>query len=155
MEAGNAGLPCATLSRNSLPSDASAQASPRRPRSGHALSGGPLLGADLSAHPVSRPVIWPSPEPGDPLAEQSGDALELARAGWSMVMAGRRTDALEETAALAREGVPVLAVRTDVTRPEDVDALFRAVREQFGRLDLLFDNAGIFGPSVPRSRWRI
>lgn len=76
-------------------------------------------------------------------------ALELARAGWSVVLAGRRATALEETAALAREGVPVLAVRTDVARPEDVDALFRVVREEFGRLDLLFNNAGTFGPSVP------
>jgi NAD(P)-dependent dehydrogenase (short-subunit alcohol dehydrogenase family) len=76
-------------------------------------------------------------------------ALELARAGWSVALAGRREAMLEETARLAREGGAVLAVRTDVTRPEDVDALYRAVREQFGRLDLLFNNAGGFGPSVP------
>ncbi|MGP3928314.1 SDR family oxidoreductase [Streptomyces sp. 8N616] len=76
-------------------------------------------------------------------------ALELARADWAVALAGRRTEALDATAALAREGAPVLAVRTDVTRPEDVDALFRAVREHFGRLDLLFNNAGSFGPPVP------
>ncbi|MEU8567609.1 SDR family oxidoreductase [Streptomyces pathocidini] len=88
-------------------------------------------------------------------------ALELARAGWSVALAGRRTEALEETARLAREdagglegaavleGAPALPVRTDVTRPEDVAALFRAVRQRFGRVDLLFNNAGGFGPAVP------
>ncbi|MEV6317115.1 SDR family oxidoreductase [Streptomyces sp. NPDC051776] len=76
-------------------------------------------------------------------------ALELAHAGWSVVLAGRRLPPLEETARLVREGGRTLAVRTDVTRPEDVDALFRVVGEHFGRLDLLFNNAGSFGPAVP------
>ncbi|MEU6083012.1 SDR family oxidoreductase [Streptomyces sp. NPDC047108] len=76
-------------------------------------------------------------------------ALELARAGWSVALAGRRLPPLEETARLAREGGRTLAVRTDVTRPDDVDSLFGTVREHFGRLDLLFNNAGSFGPAVP------
>ncbi|MFG2191362.1 SDR family oxidoreductase [Streptomyces sp. NPDC048639] len=76
-------------------------------------------------------------------------ALELARAGWSVALAGRRPPPLEETARLGREGGRTLAVRTDVTRPEDVDSLFRVIVEQFGRLDLLFNNAGSFGPAVP------
>ncbi|MGW0880425.1 SDR family oxidoreductase [Streptomyces sp. NPDC002671] len=72
-------------------------------------------------------------------------AVELLRAGWSVTLAGRRTETLEATAALAPEG-PWLAVRTDVSRPEDVDALFAATVERYGRVDLLFNNAGTFGP---------
>lgn len=70
---------------------------------------------------------------------------ELLRAGWSVALAGRRAAALEETAARVPEGTS-LAVRTDVSRPQEVAALFTAVRERFGRLDLLFNNAGTFGP---------
>ncbi|WP_225830855.1 SDR family oxidoreductase [Streptomyces sp. NK08204] len=72
-------------------------------------------------------------------------AVELLHAGWSVTLAGRRTETLEATAALAPEG-PWLAVRTDVSRPEDVDALFAATVERYGRVDLLFNNAGTFGP---------
>ncbi|WP_393083931.1 SDR family oxidoreductase [Streptomyces sp. LN704] len=72
-------------------------------------------------------------------------AVELLRAGWSVALAGRRTEPLEETAALVPEA-PSAAVRTDVARPEEVAALFASVRERFGRLDLLFNNAGTFGP---------
>ncbi|ATL27307.1 SDR family oxidoreductase [Streptomyces formicae] len=88
-------------------------------------------------------------------------ALELLAAGWSVALAGRRTETLEETAALAaaKDGA-ALCVRTDVARPEDVAALFTAVRERFGRLDLLFNNAGTFGPGgvpveeLPYDAWR-
>lgn len=72
-------------------------------------------------------------------------ALELLRGGWRVALAGRRAGALEETAALA-PGTDSLAVRTDVSDPGDVEGLFAAVRERFGRLDLLFNNAGTFGP---------
>lgn len=72
-------------------------------------------------------------------------AAELLRTGWSVVLAGRRTQTLEETAALV-PGAPSLAVRTDVSRPDEVAALFAAARDRFGRLDLLFNNAGTFGP---------
>ncbi|ANS64833.1 dehydrogenase [Streptomyces lincolnensis] len=72
-------------------------------------------------------------------------ALELLRTGWSVTLAGRRAEALEDTAAL-EPGGSALIVRTDVTRPEDVAALFTATVERFGRLDLLFNNAGTFGP---------
>jgi NAD(P)-dependent dehydrogenase (short-subunit alcohol dehydrogenase family) len=92
-------------------------------------------------------------------------ALELLASGWSVALAGRRAETLEETAALARAGSgvrddAVLCVRTDVSRPEDVAALFAAVRERFGRLDLLFNNAGTFGPGgvavedLPYEAWR-
>ncbi|TRV82071.1 SDR family oxidoreductase [Streptomyces sp. 130] len=76
-------------------------------------------------------------------------ALALAGAGWSVALAGRRPEPLAETAALAGERARALTVPADVTRPEDVDALFSSVRECFGRLDLLFNNAGTFGPGGP------
>lgn len=72
-------------------------------------------------------------------------ALELLRGGWRVTLAGRRVGALEETAALA-PGTDSLAVRTDVSDPGDVEGLFAVVRDRFGRLDLLFNNAGTFGP---------
>ncbi|MBK3627914.1 SDR family oxidoreductase [Streptomyces sp. MBT49] len=72
-------------------------------------------------------------------------SVELLRAGWSVALAGRRTETLEATAA-AVPGAAALAVRTDVSRPQEVTALFDAVRGHFGRLDLLFNNAGTFGP---------
>ncbi|MEU9028219.1 SDR family oxidoreductase [Streptomyces sp. NPDC048383] len=73
-------------------------------------------------------------------------ALALAGAGWSVAVAGRRTGSLEETAAAAGADADVFPVRADVSDPDDVNALFGAVRERHGRLDLLFNNAGTFGP---------
>ncbi|MFI2639869.1 SDR family oxidoreductase [Streptomyces sp. NPDC018610] len=72
-------------------------------------------------------------------------AAELLRGGWSVALAGRRVEPLQETAALV-PGTPSLAVRADVAREEDVAALFAAVVDRFGRVDLLFNNAGTFGP---------
>ena len=77
-------------------------------------------------------------------------ALGLLGAGWAVVLAGRRREALEETAKLS--GAPagrVLAVATDVTDPAAVRALFARTRDAFGRLDLLFNNAGVSAPAVP------
>lgn len=73
-------------------------------------------------------------------------ALVLAAAGWSVALAGRRAEPLQETAEAAGSGADVLCVRTDVSDPDEVAALFGAVRERYGRLDLLFNNAGTFGP---------
>ncbi|MEU8520240.1 SDR family oxidoreductase [Streptomyces sp. NBC_01216] len=76
-------------------------------------------------------------------------ALALAEAGWSVALAGRRREALEATAASLPPRA-VLPVPTDVTSPQAVTALFEAVRERFGRVDLLFNNAGTFaGGGVP------
>ncbi|MEU5083938.1 MULTISPECIES: SDR family oxidoreductase [Streptomyces] len=86
-------------------------------------------------------------------------AVELLRAGWSVVLAGRRAEPLAETAALV-PGAASLAVPADVSRPEDVDALFTAAVDRFGRVDLLFNNAGTFGPGgvpveeLPYDAWR-
>lgn len=76
-------------------------------------------------------------------------ALALLRNDYSVVLAGRRVAALEETVAAAgAAGVHALAVPADVSDPASVKALFEKIREQFGRLDLLFNNAGIFTKSA-------
>ncbi len=76
-------------------------------------------------------------------------ALGLQEAGYAVAIAGRREAELDATAALGVNGPPMLCVPTDVRDPASVRALFARVREVFGRLDLLFNNAGVFGPGVP------
>lgn len=77
-------------------------------------------------------------------------ALGLAAAGWHVALAGRRADALQETVAAAgKDGERLLPVPTDVGKPESVKALFAAIRQRFGRLDLLFNNAGMGTPAMP------
>jgi len=77
-------------------------------------------------------------------------ALGLLREGWSVVLAGRRVAALEQTVAQAGDAGPqALAVPTDVTDSASVRALFAKAKETFGRLDLLFNNAGTGAPPVP------
>src|SRR3712207_1279017 len=77
-------------------------------------------------------------------------ALALLRGGYSVVLAGRRPEALAETIARSGTSGPrALAVPTDVTDPGSVRALFEAARRAFGRLDLLFNNAGTGAPAVP------
>ncbi|NMJ41612.1 SDR family oxidoreductase [Roseomonas sp. JC162] len=70
-------------------------------------------------------------------------ALALLGGGWTVVLTGRRKDALEETIAMAGDAAPrAVAIPADVADPAAVDALFGAVKQKFGRLDLLFNNAG-------------
>ncbi|HEX8712449.1 MAG TPA: SDR family oxidoreductase [Terracidiphilus sp.] len=76
-------------------------------------------------------------------------ALALHGAGYSIVLAGRRLERLEETAALAGDGARMLPVAADVGQPEQVKALFARVRDAFGRVDVLFNNAGANAPGVP------
>jgi len=77
-------------------------------------------------------------------------SLALQAAGYSVALAGRRPESLEETASLkAPQGGRMIAVPTDVTRPESVRALFARIGEEFARLDLLFNNAGTGAPGVP------
>ncbi|HSZ40946.1 MAG TPA: SDR family oxidoreductase [Trebonia sp.] len=84
--------------------------------------------------------------------------LALAEAGWQVAAAGRRPATLAETAALAPDG-SVFPVTADVAESASVDALFAAVEERYGRLDLLVNNAGVFGPGgsvdeVPVAGWQ-
>src|SRR5262245_39970159 len=76
-------------------------------------------------------------------------ALALLREGYAVVLAGRRADALVQTAAAAPTGTATLAVPTDVADPASVQALFAKTIEAFGRVDLLFNNAGTNVPPVP------
>jgi NAD(P)-dependent dehydrogenase (short-subunit alcohol dehydrogenase family) len=75
-------------------------------------------------------------------------AIALAQDGWTTVLAGRREKELSETAALCGHG-QTLAVSTDITVQESVQHLFGETKKTFGRLDLLFNNAGISAPAKP------
>ena len=74
-------------------------------------------------------------------------ALALARAGFSVVLAGRRSLPIEQAAE--ESGAGSIAVVCDVRDPASVGALFAEVESRFGRLDLLFNNAGVSAPAVP------
>jgi NAD(P)-dependent dehydrogenase (short-subunit alcohol dehydrogenase family) len=77
-------------------------------------------------------------------------ALTLAREDHAVVLAGRRREALDSAVGEAEAaGGRAIAVATDVTDPASVKALFDTTRKRFGRLDLLFNNAGTFTPAVP------
>jgi NAD(P)-dependent dehydrogenase (short-subunit alcohol dehydrogenase family) len=77
-------------------------------------------------------------------------AIALAKEGYAVVLAGRRSAPLKQTAAeSAPQGSRTLVVPTDVRDPESVRALFEETKKTFGRLDLLFNNAGINVPGVP------
>ena len=77
-------------------------------------------------------------------------ALALLQEGYSVVLAGRRREPLEATALAGKSsGSRTLVVPTDVGDPASVRALFAKTKEAFGRLDLLFNNAGIGAPPVP------
>ena len=77
-------------------------------------------------------------------------ALSLSDAGYALVLAGRRRAPLEETAEMTgASSTHTLVVPTDVADVAQIDALFQAVRDRFGRLDVLFNNAGIGAPRVP------
>jgi NAD(P)-dependent dehydrogenase (short-subunit alcohol dehydrogenase family) len=79
-----------------------------------------------------------------------GTAVALLNDGYSVVLAGRRRDALEHTAAAAGSaGTRALAVAADVSDPASVRALFEQTKAAFGRLDLLFNNAGTGAPPLP------
>lgn len=77
-------------------------------------------------------------------------ALALLADGWTLALAGRRPEALRRTAELAgQDSHRTLVVPTDISDEHSVAALFAAVREQFGRLDLLLNNAGAVVPRDP------
>jgi NAD(P)-dependent dehydrogenase (short-subunit alcohol dehydrogenase family) len=76
-------------------------------------------------------------------------ALALARAGYAVVLSGRRKEMLENVARQAGPGARTLVVPTDVSDPASIRNLFARTKETFGRLDVLFNNAGIGAPGVP------
>ena len=82
-------------------------------------------------------------------------AHALWQAGYALTLAGRREDALRETVALAgADDARALIVPTDVSHLESVRNLFAATRQRYGRLDLLFNNAGVNTPEVPLEELR-
>jgi NADP-dependent 3-hydroxy acid dehydrogenase YdfG len=80
-------------------------------------------------------------------------ALLLQKNGYSVVLTGRRLEALEETAGLAEEGGgKMLPISLDIADPDSVAAAFKQTSDEFGRLDLLFNNAGTSAPGVPMEK---
>src|SRR6185295_3423369 len=75
-------------------------------------------------------------------------ALAFLGDGYCVVLAGRRMEALLQTAAESKAGDRALPFSTDVTNPDSVRALFAAAKQRFGRLDVLFNNAGTSAPGV-------
>ena len=75
-------------------------------------------------------------------------ALALLAAGYCVALAGRRQDALDETAMLGKAAERTIALATDVGRPEQVDALFKSTTARWGRVDVLFNNAGSNAPGI-------
>src|SRR6185436_4428013 len=121
----------------------------RRPRLLHRprpLS--PVLGHERGLlhqpRPARRAVDHrPMPEPAP--VTMATRSLTFLEDGYRVVLAGRRREALEETAAL---GGQALVIPTDVTNPAQVNALFTTARKALGRLDVLFNNAGMSAPPV-------
>src|SRR5438067_9652099 len=83
-------------------------------------------------------------------------ALALLREGYSVVLAGRRREALEQTVAEAGpDGTRTLTVPSDVSDESSVGNLFEKTKETFGRLDLLFNNAGTGAPPLPLEELKV
>ena len=76
-------------------------------------------------------------------------AIAFLREGFRVVLSGRQAEALRLAAAEAGAGRRSLVVAADVTSPAEVRALFEAARSEFGRLDVLFNNAGVGTPFIP------
>jgi NAD(P)-dependent dehydrogenase (short-subunit alcohol dehydrogenase family) len=86
-------------------------------------------------------------------------ALAFLKDGWNVALAGRRKDALEKTAQESGAGARAFCVPTDVAKQESVRALFAAVRQKWGRVDCLFNNAGVNAPGtsieeLPLEKWQ-
>jgi NADP-dependent 3-hydroxy acid dehydrogenase YdfG len=75
-------------------------------------------------------------------------ALAFLKDGWKVALAGRRKDALEKTAQESGAGDRALCIATDVAKQESVKALFAAAKQKWGRIDVLFNNAGVNAPGT-------
>jgi NADP-dependent 3-hydroxy acid dehydrogenase YdfG len=75
--------------------------------------------------------------------------LALLKGGYSVALAGRRKEMLEQVVKESGAGARALAVQTDVTDPQSVKALFAKAKAAFGRVDVLFNNAGVSAPGIP------
>lgn len=75
-------------------------------------------------------------------------ATALSKDGWSVVLAGRREGPIHETAGLCADN-PTFAITADVNQVKSVEALFDQTLKRFGRVDLLFNNAGVNSPAKP------
>ncbi len=82
-------------------------------------------------------------------------AMALLADGFSVVLAGRRLEPLQAVITESGAGKRGLAVSTDVSKPSDVEALFAAAVQAFGRVDLLFNNAGVGNPAGPFEDWTV
>ena len=83
-------------------------------------------------------------------------ALALHKIDYHVVLAGRRPELLDETAAIADgAGARMVCVPTDIADPDQITALFAAAKAEFGRLDLLFNNAGIGAPRIPMEELKV
>jgi NAD(P)-dependent dehydrogenase (short-subunit alcohol dehydrogenase family) len=100
----------------------------------------------------------PKPKTNDRIALVTGAgsgigraaALALQSVGYSVVASGRRAEALAATASMADSiGGKIVPIPVDVSQPDSVNALFAKIREEFGRLDVLFNNAGLNAPGIP------
>ena len=76
-------------------------------------------------------------------------AMALLKEGYSVALAGRRKEILDKAVAESGAGARAIAIATDVGNPESVRSLFAKVKETFGRLDVLFNNAGMGAPGIP------
>ena len=77
-------------------------------------------------------------------------ALALHHAGYHVVLTGRRASELQQTAEMGEpDGATLLAIPADISQPEAVSALFAKIKDTYGRLDVLFNNAGMGAPAVP------
>ena len=107
--------------------------------------------------PAESPADTPSRHPGDRTALVTGAgsgigraaALALVKAGWQVVLVGRRAETLAQTQAAAVSPERCLVHACNVADAAAVKVLFAAVEARFGRLDLLFNNAGLSAPAIP------
>jgi NAD(P)-dependent dehydrogenase (short-subunit alcohol dehydrogenase family) len=76
-------------------------------------------------------------------------ALALLKDGYHVALVGRRADMLEKTAAESGAKERAMVCPADITQPQNVKALFAKVKDNWGRLDVLFNNAGMGAPAVP------